>query len=63
VGVDVGGGSAGEVVGGEVAGLFVVEDAGGVCAAFGGGRSGPLMPHDDSIAISATTTTARGIRT
>jgi hypothetical protein len=49
-------------VGGDVAGLFVDEDAAGVCAAFGGGRSGPLMPHDDRIAISAMATAARRVR-
>jgi len=41
---------------------FVVDDAGGTVAAFGGGRSGPLMPHAASVASSAATHAARSAR-
>jgi hypothetical protein len=41
---DDGGGSAGDVVAGGVAGLSIGA-GGGVASVFGAGRSGPLMPH------------------
>jgi hypothetical protein len=42
---DDGGGSAGDVVAGGVAGLSIGGGEGGVAWVFGAGRSGPLMPH------------------
>jgi len=42
---DDGGGSAGDVVAGGVAGLSIGGGEGGVASVFGGARSGPLMPH------------------
>jgi len=47
-----GGGRAGDVVAGGVAG-FVVADGGGTAALFGGGRNGPLMPQAAMPATSA----------
>jgi hypothetical protein len=59
VGCEVGGGSAGDVVAGGVAGSPL---RGGVAAPgslLGGGRNGPLMPQDASVAASATTSAMR----
>jgi hypothetical protein len=42
---DDGGGSAGEVAAGGVAGLSIGAGGGGAVSGFGAGRSGPLMPH------------------
>jgi hypothetical protein len=57
----VGGGSAGDVVGGGVGGLAfgAVESLAG--ALFGGGRNGPFTPHATSAATTSTIVAARSI--
>jgi hypothetical protein len=61
-GCELGGGSAGDVVAGGVAGSPVrgVVAAGG--SLFGAGRSGPLMPQAASVATSAMARAARARR-
>jgi len=54
-----GGGSAGDVVAGGVAGFAVAGDAGCAGTDFGGGRSGPLMPQAVVPAARAAAIAAR----
>ena len=51
---DDGGGSAGDVAAGGVAGLSI-RAGGGVASVFGAGRSGPLMPHAATPQVIAST--------
>jgi hypothetical protein len=58
-GCEVGGGSAGDVVAGGVAGSPARGRVAAGGSFFGAGRSGPLMPHAASVATSAMTRATR----